>query len=401
MTAATPHPPHPHERRNVGLLVACQALFMTGQSMLIILSGLVGVMLAPDPALATLPVSAVVVGTTLTTIPASLLMKRVGRRPGFMLAAVIGSMGAATAAWAIYLGWFWLFTLGTLIIGINAGFSQYYRFAAADAAGPAFKARAVSYVVAGGIVAAIAGPSLAKWTADLFAPITFMGAYVTVACLALITTLVLSRLDLPHLTAEERRSSGRPLGVIMRQPVFVVAVLGAMVGYGVMSLVMTATPLAMVGCGFDRADAADVIRWHILAMFVPSLFTGNLIQRFGVLQVMMTGVALLGVCAAFAVSGVELANFSLALVALGLGWNFTFVGASTLLTETYEPAERAKTQAANDFLVFGTVATASLSSGAVLHLFDWFAVNWLSLPFVAIAGTAMAWLFLKRRAGAL
>lgn len=388
------------DRRNVLILAACQGLFTTGQSMLIILSGLVGVTLAVEPALATLPVSMVVVGTLVATVPASLLMKRVGRRPGFLLGAAIGLSGALTAAFAIYVGAFWLFSFGCFLMGLNGGFGQYFRFAAADVAAPAFKSRAISLVLAGGVAAAVAGPELVKLTADVLAPVPFLGAYVALAGLPVLSALFLVFLDIPLPSAAEASEGGRPLLAIVRQPTFAVAVLGGMVGYGVMSLVMTATPLAMVGCGFGVPDAALVIQWHVLAMFAPSFVTGAIIQRFGVLNVMLAGTALLAACAAVALAGLDIGHFWVALVALGLGWNFTFVGASTLLTETYRPAERAHVQAANDFLVFGSVATASLSSGAVLHFFGWNAVQVFALPFVAAAALAILWLRRARRLAA-
>jgi len=389
------------DRRNVLILAACQALFTTTQSMLIILGGLVGATLAAEPALATLPVSAVVVGTLAATVPASLLMKRVGRRPGFLLGAAIGLAGALTAAFAIHARDFRLFSLGCFLMGLNGGFAQYFRFAAADVAAPAFKSRAISLVLAGGVVAAVAGPELVKLTVDALAPIPFLGAFVAMAGLPVASAAFLAFLDIPRPTAEVGAEGGRPLAVVLRQPAFVVAVLGGMVGYGVMSLVMTATPLAMIGCGFGVPDAALVIQWHVLAMFAPSFVTGAIIQRFGVLNVMLAGTGLLAACVAVAVAGVDIGHFWIALVALGVGWNFTFVGASSLLTETYRPAERAAAQAANDFLVFGSVAAASLSSGAVLHLFGWSAVQVFAVPFVAVAVIAILGLMRARRAAAV
>lgn len=388
------------DRRNVLILAACQALFTTAQSMLIILSGLVGATIAAEKALATLPVSMVVVGTLVATVPASLLMKRVGRRPGFLAGAAIGLGGALTAAFAIYVADFWLFSFGCFLMGLNGGFAQYFRFAAADVAAPAFKSRAISLVLAGGVAAAVAGPELVKLTVDALAPIPFLGAYVALAGLPVLSAAFLAFLDIPRPSAAEGSERGRPLAAVLGQPTFVVAVLGGMVGYGVMSLVMTATPLAMVGCGFGVPDAALVIQWHVLAMFAPSFVTGSIIQRFGVLNVMLAGTGLLAACVAVALAGVDIGHFWIALVALGLGWNFTFVGASTLVTETYRPAERAATQAANDFLVFGSVAAASLSSGAVLHFFGWNAVQVFALPFVAAAALAILWLKRARRMAA-
>ena len=388
------------DHRNVGILSLCQALMSTVQTIMIILSGLVGAMLAADRALATLPISSVVVGTLMATVPASFLMKRVGRRAGFLVGTSLGLTGALIASLAIYLQSFWLFSFGTLVIGFNVAFSQYYRFAAADAVAANFRPRAISLVLAGGIVAAIIGPELTKATTDLMAPIPFLGAYLTVAAFPVISAMILTFLDIPQLGAHEVADPGRPISVIARQPAFVVAVLCGMVGYAVMSLVMTATPLAMIGCGFGVADAAMVIQWHVVAMFAPSFVTGNIIQRFGVLRVMQCGMALLAACAAAALTGLDIVNFWLAMVTLGLGWNFAFVGASTLLTETYEPSERAKVQATNDFFVFGSVALASLSSGAFLHFFGWDAVQLLALPFLVMAAGSILWLQYQRRAAA-
>ncbi len=385
--------------RNVGILALCQALLSTSQGLLIFLSGLVGAALA-GPALATLPVSTNVVGILSVTIPASLLMRRIGRRAGFLIGTALGLAGALTAAAAIYHDIFALFALGTFLMGVNAGFGQFYRFAAADAAPAVFRSRAISLVLAGGVVAAFSGPQLAEATADLLAPIPFLGAYLAVAGLPVLAALLLLFLDIPLPGTAERDAPARPMLEILRQPAFGVAVLGGMVGYGVMSLVMTATPLAMIGCGFAFHDAAGVIQWHILAMFAPSFVTGSIIQRFGVLQVMLAGMVLLAACTAAALAGIELANFAVALVALGLGWNFAFVGASTLLTETYRPSERAKVQGVNDFLVFGSVASASFSSGALLHFLGWDAVQVFALPFVALATAAILWLMWLRRTAA-
>jgi len=389
--------PIANDHRNVAVLSLAQALFVTGQVVLITLSGLVGQMLADDKALVTLPVSTVVLAAALTTIPAAMLMKRVGRRSGFMLGAAIALAGMIVSSYAIWIESFWLFVAGTFVIGINGGFAQYYRFAAADAARPEFRARAISLVIAGGIVAAIAGPQLVRSTNDLFAPVPLLGSYLALIGVAVAAIATLSMLSVPAPSEEDAHVPSRPMAKIARNPVFLVAAMSGMVGYAVMSLIMTATPVAMIGCGFAVGDAAQVIQWHVLAMFVPALFTGDVIKRLGVLPVIFTGLMLLFGCVAVAVSGIDILHFSVALFALGLGWNFTFVGASTLLTEVYAPAERAKVQAANDFLVFGSVAFASLSSGALLNSFDWNTVNLFALPFIAAAALAVPWLAVRRR----
>ena len=379
-------------------MASTQAVFITGQSVLIILSGLVGAAIADNVALATLPVSTVVIATTLTTIPASLLMKRIGRRAGFLFGGSIGFSGAIVASYSLYTANFWLFSFGTFLMGVNAGFAQYYRFAAADSAPPRFKSRAISWVIAGGVVAAIAGPELAKRTHDLVGGTPFLGSYAVLGGLAILGMALVSMLKIPPPSEDERAQSGRPLAAIARQPSLIVAILVGMISYGTMVLLMTATPLAMVDHGFVIGDASFVIQWHMLAMFAPAFFTGNVIQRFGVDLVLVVGAVMLAAAVVAALSGTEILHFWLALFALGLGWNFSFIGASTLLTETYEPAERGKVQALNDFLVFGTVTVASLSSGTILFFLDWRAVNLFAIPAIAIAMAATLWLWRSRRA---
>ena len=385
------------EKKNVGVLFVCQALFVTIWTMMTIVGGLTGAALATNKALATLPFTTMIIGNALATVPAALLMKRIGRRAGFMVGTAICAAGAAIAAYAVYVGDFWLFAAGALVMGIFAGFAQFYRFAAADTASPRFKSQAISLVVAGGIVAAMLAPGLTEW-ATAISPVAFAGSFVVMAGLAALTSAVLAFLDIPKPEDLGYTHSGRPLPRIMRQPVFVVAALGGMVSYGTMLLVMTASPLAVVAHGHDIDDAAFVIQGHVIGMFAPALFTGSLIQRFGVLNIMLAGAALLMACAAIALTGIGIAQFWLAMLALGLGWNFAFIGASTLLTESYTPEEREKVQGVNDFLVFGTVALASVSSGAILHFFSWNAVQWAAFPFIAVSGAATLWLLVRRRA---
>ncbi|MDA1090295.1 MAG: MFS transporter [Proteobacteria bacterium] len=384
--------------KNVGILAACQALFMSGLSMQIILSGLVGAAIAEDKALATLPISAVVIASTLSTIPASLLMKRIGRRAGFIVGNLFGLVGASIASYALYNSSFGLFCFGMFVFGVNAGFSSYFRFAAADVAPVHFKSRAISWVISGGIAAALLGPELAKRSHDLVDGTPFLGSYAAMAGLTIIGMVLLTFLDIPLPNEEERLQSGRPLATIALQPALIVAVLVGMIGYGTMNLLMTATPLAMVGHGFHIGDATFVIQWHMVAMFAPAFFTGILIQRIGVVRVLLGGTVMLGAAVAFALSGTGIIHYWLALFALGLGWNFTYVGASTLLTETYAPAERGKVQALNDFMVFGTVALASLTSGTILYFLNWNAVNLAAIGPIGVALIAALWLRLKRRA---
>jgi len=386
-------------RRNVLILALCQALAMTSTSLMVTVAALVGQMLAADKTLATLPIGVQFTATMATVIPASLLMKRIGRRAGFSVGALLGAAGAGLAIAAIFAGSFVVFCLAGAAVGAALGFAMFYRFAAADAADPAFRGKAISLVLTGGVVAAVAGPQLARWSRDLFQPALFAGCFVAIAGLWLAALLLLQLVDIPRPSELERRAGGRPLAAIVRQPAFVVAALGAMIGYGVMSLVMTVTPLAMIGHAHEFDDAAFVIQWHVLGMYAPSFVTGHLIARVGVLNVLAAGVALIGACVAVNLSGTGVMQFWAALTLLGLGWNFLFIGSTTLLTETYRPEERAKTQALNDFLVFGTVAMSSFASGAVHNHFGWSAVN---LAVIApISAVLIAVLWLRRRRAAL
>ncbi len=383
-------------KRNVAVLATCQAFLLTVSATLIALNGLVGFALATDKHLATLPVTGWVVGGALTTFFASLLMKRIGRRAGFTVGTLAGMAGATICSWAIYVGSFWLFCLGTLVFGAHNAFGQYYRFAAADAAPVEFRSKAISLVIAGGLVGGIVGPTASKWTKDLL-PTAYLGAYLFLIGVLVLVLLVLQLLRIPRPSAAESREGGRPLVEIMMQPTYIVAVIGAGFGYGIMNLLMTATPLAMGVCGHPYSAAATVISWHVVGMFAPSLFTGHLIRRFGVLTVMMAGVLLEFLCVVVALGGVDVANFWAALVLLGVGWNFLFIGATTLITETYRPEERAKAQGANDLIIFIIMATSSFASGMVLEARGWDMLNYLALPFVAAVGLAVGWMMLRRR----
>jgi MFS family permease len=384
------------QKKNVAVLAALQALLFTNNSTAIALNGLAGYALAPDKHLATAPVTGWVVGAALTTYLASLLMKRIGRQGGFTVGALIGMVGASICCIALYQGNFWLFVAGTTVFGVYNAFGQYYRFAAADAAVHDFKAKAISYVLAGGLVGGIVGPTVSKFTKDAL-PTAFLGAYLTLIAFLVVVLLVIRLLDIPPPTEAEAKETGRPLGAIVAQPAFVIAVLCAAFGYGVMNLLMTATPLAMGVCGHPYSAAATVISWHVIGMFAPSFFTGNLIKRFGVLNVMMCGVFLNFACIAVALAGVDVANFWAALFVLGVGWNFLYIGATALLTETYRPAEKAKAQGANDMLIFLTMASSSFSSGMLLEANGWQTLNYLAIPFVAAMGVAILWLMTRRR----
>lgn len=383
--------------RNVALLAICQALAMTGMTMNMTVTALTGHELAPDPAWATLPLSLQFLATMLTTMPASLYMRRVGRRLGFATGVLVGVVGAITAALSVLNGNFVFFCLGSMLIGGFQGFAILYRYAAADTASEAFRPRAISLVLAGGVFAALAGPELAKWSHDLLSPVPFAGSFVVIAVVQSISWLFLAFVQIPTPTAAERADSGRPLVEIVRQPVFIVAILGAMVGYGSMTFLMTATPLAMVACGFEFRDAAFVIQWHAVGMFLPSFFTGSLIQRFGVVRIMLTGALAYLACIAINLSGIELLQFFSALVLLGIGWNFLFIGGTTLLTQAYRPEERAKVQGLGDFLVFSSSTVAAFSSGALNHALGWQTLNLGVLPLVAIVAGALLWYRVRRQ----
>ena len=383
-------------RKNVALLSACQALLFTNSVTLIAINGLAGYALAADKGLATLPVTAQVIGSALATIPASLVMRRIGRRAGFQIGSGFGLIGGAISTVAIAVSSFWLLCFGTLILGVYGAFGLYYRFAAADSSGGEFKARAISLVLAGGLVGGLVGPALSKWTRDLAQP-EFLASYASLMVFSLIAMAILSRLQIPRAEEDEATAPPRALGSIMVQPMFIVAVTLSAIGYGVMSLLMTATPLAMGFGGHPYSSAATVISWHVIAMFAPSLITGSLIKSLGLLRVMLAGVALMLVCVAIALAGSTVTHFWLALVLLGLGWNFMYVGGTTLLTDTYRPSEKAKTQGMHDFLVFGVTIISSFSSGLLLKSNGWQMLNYVAIPFLAIAGLACGWMMLRTR----
>ena len=386
--------------RNVLLLSATQStLQITGVTMIAV-TGLAGYALADNKSFATVPLTCYVFGSALTTIPASFLMKWIGRRAGFQTGTALGMIGGAICTLAMYFASFYMLCAGMMVMGMYTAFGKYYRFAAADAASESFRAKAISFTLAGGILGGIIGPEMAIRSKDLFADHMYMGSYLSLIAVCFLAMLILTRLDIPQLSETERKDPGRPLGVIMRQPVFIVAALSSMLSYGIMNLMMTSTPLAMRAHDHHFNDAVLVLEWHIIGMYGPSFFTGSLIQRFGVLQVILTGVVLLFVCIGAALAGTEFSNFWVAMFLLGVGWNFMFVGGSALLTECYTPSERAKTQAANDFMVFATMAISSMSSGLLLNKSGWQAVNLGSIPFLALATAATLWLMWKRRVSA-
>ena len=378
----------PAYTRNVAVLATCQALFFMANTIVISTAALVGLQLAPSPALSSLALGLQFAGTMAGTLPASFLMQRFGRRAGFLLGGLFG-VAAGVLGWdAIMRGSFAAFCLAGLVYGVFGAFCQFYRFAAADAGhagaendAAARRGRAIGWVMAGGTVAALLGPLLARWTQDLFAPVVFAGCFAAIAVLGGLICLALGFMDpLRPRRQGAATGSGRPLAEIARQPAAVTAFLTALVAYVTMNLLMTATPLAMLACGLGFAESATVIQWHVLGMFAPSFATGHLIARFGVVRVIAAGTALMGACVGVDLLGVEVVHFATGLLLLGVGWNFKFIGATTLLTSCHTEAEKAKVQGLNDFLVVGTVAVSASSAGALHHLIGWQAMNLLAIP---------------------
>ena len=384
-------------RRNVGLLAACQALLFTNNSTLIAINGLAGLALAPNKALATLPVTCWVLGGAISTMPASLHMKRVGRQAGLTAGTLWGIVGALICGAAIWVQSFWLLCFGALVFGVYNAYGQYYRFAAADVASADYRATAISLVLAGGLVGGILGPNTSRFTVDLLGP-KFMGAYLALIGFALATMLLLRWVRVPTPSAAEQAAAGRPLGEIVMQPKYVIAVLSAAIGFGVMNFLMTSTPIAMQAHHHPYGEAAFVISWHVVGMFAPSFFTGPLIRRVGALPVMFAGALLNFASIGIALSGVAVPHFWWAMVVLGVGWNFLYIGGTMLLTETYRPEERAKAQGANDQAIFVMMAISSFTSGMTVTTAGWERVNLLALPLVATVAIAIVWFALHERA---
>jgi len=302
----------------------------------------------------------------------------------------MGIVGGALSAYAVYTGSFFLFLVGTVFLGIHNAFWQYYRFAAADVSTEDFRTRAISYVMAGGLFAAFCGPQLAKYTEGLWA-VTFSASFAAIALLSVTSLCTLQFIRIPKPAAISLSGAGRPIIEIMRTPIFIVAVISSTIGYGMMNMLMTSTPLAMQFCGFDFNSSATVIQWHIVGMFAPSFFTGSIIKRFGVINVIATGALLQAGAIGIALSGIDFLNFFAGLIVLGLGWNFMFIGGTTLLTEAYAPEEKAKVQAAHDFIVFGTVAMTAFASGVLHEKLGWIAVNLIAAVPVSLAFVVAIW----------
>ncbi len=383
-------------RRIVLLLACCQALLLTNAVTLIAVASLVGYVLAANKALATLPSTAYVIGAAITAFPASMWMRRVGRRNGFLTGGALGLAGAMLATFAVATGSFALLCAGMVLLGAYNSFGQYYRFAAADASPPEFKPKAISYVLAGGLAGGIIGPEVSRHTRGLLQP-EYAATFGSLVFFSLAAMAILAFLRMPAAADSRSHEPTRKLSEIARQPAFIVAVSVAALGYAVMNLLMTATPLAMSFCGHPYDAAAGVIASHVVAMFAPSFFTGSLIKRFGVVSVMMAGVCALLACVGAALAGQQVANFWWALVLLGVGWNFTYIGGSTLLTEAYRPSEKAKVQGTNEITVFGVQALSSLAAGVLVNTRGWTVLNYVAVPLILFAGASCLWLYARRR----
>lgn len=362
---------------------------------------LVGRRLAPDPSLSTLPLALVPVATTLMTIPAAQFMRRRGRRPGFALAAAIGIVGAAVAATAVWMDQFWLLCVGGFLIGSVNGFATYYRFAAGEVAPPEFRTRAISLVMAGGVIAAVLGTSLATQTKDLFDGHPFTGSFVCIGGLQALILLIVRRTKLPPPAPANEADDGRSLGIIARSPTFVMAILGAVASWGLMSLLMNATPLSMARHHHAFGDTAKVIQWHVLGMYVPSFFTGSLIQRVGERPMLLTGLLCIAAATWINTGGTELTSYMTGLAVLGVGWNFLFVSCTSLITGTYRTeGEKARVQSANDFLIYGTMILATFLAGPLEERIGWSALNEAALIVTAAVGAGLLLLMWRERRGA-
>lgn len=388
-------------KRNVVVLVLAQAVLGAQMPMLFTIAGLAGQSLASNICFATLPITLIVLGSMVAANPMAAVMQRFGRRAGFLLGASAGALGGIVGAYGLYHASFPFFLLGSFITGFYLSAHGFYRFAAIDTASEAYRPKAISYVMAGGLLAAIIGPQLVKLTADAYV-IPFIGTYVAIVLLNGIGAFLFYGLDIPKPSAPtEEGGAGRTRWELITTPRIAVAVICATVTYALMNLVMTATPLAVVGCGFTTSNAADVVTAHVLAMYVPSFFTGHLIARFGAQRIMALGLAILAVAGGVALSGVALENFFVALALLGLGWNFGFIGATAMLAEEYTEQEQGRVQGMNDFIIYAGVTMASLSSGGLMNCSGgtaeegWMAVNIAMVPFLALAGAALIWLMFQ------
>jgi MFS family permease len=384
-------------RRNVLVLAIAQALAGGNNTVIVATSGIAGAMLAPDRGLATLPISVMVLGMWIGTLPVGALAKAYGRRFAFQVGSGFGTLAGLISSLAVFQGSFWLLLAGAFCGGLYAAAHQAYRFAAADTASEWFKPKAVSWVLAGGLFAAFLGPQLVIFTKDLWQPYLFAATYLGQAVFAVLAAVVLSFVNIPRPVVDKSFSGGRPLSEIVRMPRFIVAVACGVASYAMMNLVMTSAPLAMVDCGHSVTDASLGLQWHVLGMFAPSFFTGSLIARFGVERIVVTGLGLIVTSAAIGISGISVAHFWIGLIVLGIGWNFAFIGATTMVTQCHRLEERNKVQAFNDFLVFGSMVIGSFASGKILATLGWITVNEVVFPTVLAAGILLFWEAVRRR----
>jgi MFS family permease len=394
---------HKRAKFNVIVLVLAQAILGSQMPMIFTIGGLAGQTLAPNPCYATLPISLIVLGSMVAANPLSMIMQRYGRSVGFFIGALGGALGGAVGAVGLYLQSFEVFLIGSFLTGTYMSAQGFYRFAAADTASEAFRPKAISYVMAGGLASALIGPQLVKVTAQSMV-VPFMGTYLAIIVINVVGSVLFLALNIPK---PKPRSANAPIGrrrwEIMKTPTVAVAMICAMVSYALMNLVMTSTPLAVVGCGFEQNTAADIVSAHVLAMFVPSFFTGHLIARFGTTKIVAAGLFILACAGAVALHGVNVENFFLALILLGVGWNFGFIGATTMLASAHNPEEKGIVQGMNDFFVFGGVTMASLASGGLMNcsggsaVEGWSAVNIAMVPFLTLAGSALIWLATQKR----
>lgn len=384
-------------RWQVSLLAGAQALFQTASVLVMTIGGLAGALVAPTASLATVPIATMFLGTAVGTFPASMWMTRVGRRTGFVVGAVLGVAGGLVSALGMWIESLLVLSLGTFFVGTYQGFAQFYRFAAGEVADDAFRSRAISLVLAGGIVAALAGPALARIGQPIFER-DFVGSFVVLAIVSAIAAVLLLGLRMPATHAStDADHVGRPWRAIARQPAYLVALFGASTGYGIMILAMTATPIAMINHDHGLGAASTVIQLHVLGMFLPSFFTGSLIARFGVLRIMFAGVALIALQVLTTLTGNSFASFAAALFLVGVGWNFLYVGGTTLLSTTYSVVERGRAQATNDMSIFAVGLTCSLGAGALLERLGWQTLNLILLPWLALAALALLWLGRRQR----
>jgi predicted MFS family arabinose efflux permease len=389
------------EGRNALLLAVCQALFWGALMIGITMSGLVGHALAENKALATLPAGLIGVVMIFVAGPASTLMQRLGRRAGFLIGAMAGLVGGGVSAAGIFGNDFVMFCAGNAILGVYQGFGQFYRLAATDGLPTERHGRAVSTVMAGAIAAALLAPTLSAWSKDLFAPVLFAGSFLAVSALSVLSVGIIIALKEPQGAKENSSNGGRPLGEIIRQPLFIVAIANAGVAHAVMILVMLATPIAMVACNFSVFDAATVIQWHVLGMFLPSFFSGLLADRFGAPRLAIAGAAILAMSAAVAASGIGFLHFGVALALLGLGWNFMYVSGTMMITASHRPEERGRVQGVAEMAIAVIATSASFLSGALLHNLGWSAVNIGAAPLLLIAAGMTVWYALRTSHGAL